>query len=631
SIKDTNFIIKKQDEELLLISDNFEIANGTLNWDKVWDITDRTKYQDGKWSITVKAINENKNESKEEATNIKIDPKSDIPTLNIINPVNDARIPGNLKVVGTAFDDDGIEKVELWVDGEKQSRPCEGKDFWFYDLDTTEMKDGEHSIRVRAYDNKLKPQMSKDYFVKFKLDRRTPVVDIKSMKSGAIVSGVMNISGDAYDDNTIIGMEYSTDDRVSFNDIPFLKYLNNTKTKASWNIRINSENLVDGIQTIWIRAKDGTGSVGYSPLTITVDHKKPVVKIDYPSEKSTVDGTFSALGFVKDNVDVKNVSFAIQGTGSDGKFKDVKLLPGNPYWSYPVNMSKLADGKYKLIAKVEDVAGNIETSFVDVILDRERDKPVLKLKSFKKDDRFSTSLQIFGDISDDDGCKEISIKIFKDGATTPLYTEIIPAKFYFSKEIDLIENNKFVEGKYFVELTPTDMFGVVGNSIKENFIIDREFPNFDEKTINGWAGKYFSSKLNIPVKVIDYGGLRSLTYSIIEPFSKRIITNKKELKFKESKPGIFDADNVVDDVSKMVTDNNMVSLKFEATDFLNNISTISVPIIIDAKAPTIKDIIIDQKAGFMKDQSIDIKDNLMLNDVLIEFITPAKKDPEKTV
>ncbi len=642
-VKEINFTYKKLEEHLVSISDNFEIADGTLNWNKSWDISDRTKYRDGKWSITVKAINENGNESKEEGINIKVNPKSDIPVLNVINPVNNARVPGNLKIVGTAIDDDGIDKVLVWVNAEKQPRVCEGKDFWYYDLDTSEMKDGVHTLRFKAYDityddaKKITTSKtyllkeSKEYSVKFRLDRKTPVVDIKTMKSGAIVSGVMNIGGDAYDDNTIVGMEYSLDDRVSFNDIPILKYLNNTKTKVSWNIRVDSENLVDGIQTIWIKAKDGTGSVGYSPLTVTVDHKKPTIRLDFPTDKSAVDGTFNAYGYVKDNVDVKNISFAIEGSGADGKFKEVKLLPGNPYWSYFVNLSKLKDGKYKLIAKVEDVAGNIETSSVTVTLESERDKPVLNLKSFKKDERFSTSMQIFGDLSDDDGNKDISIKIFKDGVNNPVYSEKIGAKFYFSKEINLTDKAKFLEGKYVLELIPTDVYGVSGKAVKESFIIDREVPDFEEKTLEIWAGKYFGGKLNMPVKVVDYGGLKSLFYTITDPVSKNVIVNRKELKFKESKPGIYDSDSISDDISKFVPDTKVVAIKLEATDFINNVARLDVPIIVDSKSPTIKDIIMDQKAGLTKDQSVDIGDNFALKELTILFTTPLKKDPEKTV
>ena len=272
----------------------------------------------------------------------------------------------------------------------------------------------------------------------------------------------------------------------------------------------------------------------------------------------------------------------------------------------------------------------IEISVV-VTLETDRDKPSLKLRSIKKDQRYSTSVQIYGDLSDDDGCKSVILKVFKDGGKTPVYNETLPAKFYFSKDLDISDKAKFQEGKYTIELTPIDIFDVVGIPITENFVIDREFPTFDTKTIDSWAAKYFPVKINIPVKVIEHGGLKKLTYSIVEPSSKKTLINKKELKFKESKPGIFDSDNIVEDLTKIVSSVKVISIKLEAIDFLDNTTVINVPIIIDSKQPTIKDIVVDQKGGLVKDQVIDIDDNLMLSEVVIEFVSPGKKDPEKTV
>ncbi|HPO49822.1 MAG TPA: Ig-like domain-containing protein, partial [Spirochaetota bacterium] len=140
------------DLEINKKEDGFVTADGTINWNKTFDIKKYEKSQYGTWSVSVVAKDDMNNLSKEEAINIKIDPKSDIPILNIINPRLNARIPGNLMVVGTAFDDDGIEKVEMFLNGDKTSRICVGKDFWYYDLDTSEMKDGIHNLRFKVYD-----------------------------------------------------------------------------------------------------------------------------------------------------------------------------------------------------------------------------------------------------------------------------------------------------------------------------------------------------------------------------------------------------------------------------------------------------------------------------------------------
>ena len=180
-INDINTELSYQKNELSDLKKNYYTANGTINWNYNYDISDKTKYKPGKWNISVKAIDNNKNESNEEVINIIIDPKSDIPSVNIINPVSKMRVPGNLRIVGTAIDDDAIDKVVLYIDGSEDEKMCNGKDFWFYDLDTTSMTDGVHSLKVKSID--INGIQSKVVNVSFQLDRKKPAIDVSTIKS----------------------------------------------------------------------------------------------------------------------------------------------------------------------------------------------------------------------------------------------------------------------------------------------------------------------------------------------------------------------------------------------------------------------------------------------------------------
>jgi len=226
--------IKKLTLDLINEKDKFVTTDGTLNWKKEYIIADRKKFVPGTWSITVKAKDDKDNWSKEEAINIFIEPKSDVPSLYIINPPLKARVSGNLKIVGTAKDDDAIDRVELLIDQENTKRVAEGKEFWYYDLDTSEMKDGLHRIRVKCYDINGVP--SKDYETYFHLDRRTPLMEITTIKAGQVVSGKMNIGGTAADDNGISLVEYSIDERESWAKVSNVKALTKNSTKFFINL-----------------------------------------------------------------------------------------------------------------------------------------------------------------------------------------------------------------------------------------------------------------------------------------------------------------------------------------------------------------------------------------------------------
>ncbi|HOF00321.1 MAG TPA: Ig-like domain-containing protein, partial [Spirochaetota bacterium] len=511
-IKDLRIDAKRINTELESVKDVYEIAEGTLNWSKDYNISNKSKYVNGKWSVHVKARDDRDNYSPEVGVNIIIDPKSDIPLVNVINPLPNAKVLGNLKIVGTAYDDDAVDRVEIIVDNEKEKRAAEGTDFWSYDLDTSMMKDGEHFFRVKVYDINGIP--SKEVQVPFQLNRRTPFIEINTIKSGSVVSGKMNVGGIASDDNGIVSVEYSVDDRETFTRIGMIKNLAKNRVKVQWSVGIDSGLLADGTQTVWIRAADKAGSVGYSPLTVIVDHKKPEIWFDFPRDRDKVDGKFTAFGYAYDNVDVKGVEITITGAGMDGKPMPVTLLPGNPLWSYPVDLSKGKSGFYKLTAAVTDVSGNKTVSSVTVSLDEDLDKPKLILKSIANDDRISNSLPLFGDVSDDDGMKEVIVTITKDQAKTPVFQKNIAAKYSFSFDVDASDTSKFTDGKYKVELVPVDINNTKGDLVSVDFWIDRSYPEFDNEFINkNIAGKYFKKVIEVAnIQVKKSGALKSVKY-----------------------------------------------------------------------------------------------------------------------
>jgi hypothetical protein len=625
-IKDLRIDAKRINTELESVKDVYEIAEGTLNWSKDYNISNKSKYVNGKWSVHVKARDDRDNYSPEVGVNIIIDPKSDIPLVNVINPLPNAKVLGNLKIVGTAYDDDAVDRVEIIVDNEKEKRAAEGTDFWSYDLDTSMMKDGEHFFRVKVYD--INGILSKEVQVPFQLNRRTPFIEINTIKSGSVVSGKMNVGGIASDDNGIVSVEYSVDDRETFTRIGMIKNLAKNRVKVQWSIGIDSGLLADGTQTVWIRAADKAGSVDYSPLTVIVDHKKPEIWFDFPRDRDKVDGKFTAFGYAYDNVDVKGVEITITGAGMDGKPMPVTLLPGNPLWSYPVDLSKGKSGFYKLTAAVTDVSGNKTVSSVTVSLDEDLDKPKLILKSIANDDRISNSLPLFGDVSDDDGMKEVIVTITKDQAKTPVFQKNIAAKYSFSFDVDASDTSKFTDGKYKVELVPVDINNTKGDLVSVDFWIDRSYPEFDNEFINkNIAGKYFKKVIEVAnIQVKKSGALKSVKYSISDLANDQILVKSKELKFTPSKKnGYYDVEAIKEDFTKDAKfADKLVAINLTATDFVNRSSNLSIPVIVDMKEPEIKSPVIDSKKGMMKDESIVVSDNVLLKTVKIDISSSDK-------
>lgn len=67
-------------------------------------------------------------------------------------PTNGSEIKGTITIKGTATDEDGsIEKVEISINGGEWVAVT-GIDSWNYEWDSTDVKNGEYEIKVKAFD-----------------------------------------------------------------------------------------------------------------------------------------------------------------------------------------------------------------------------------------------------------------------------------------------------------------------------------------------------------------------------------------------------------------------------------------------------------------------------------------------
>ena len=108
-----------------------EVEVSNLNsWQEQIDLESKKA---GKYNIMITAKDLGGNVYVEGPHNIWVDPNSDLPVCGITNPYPEMRVVGNLNIVGTCVDDDGVSKVELILDEgtEIEKRvTAEGKEFW---------------------------------------------------------------------------------------------------------------------------------------------------------------------------------------------------------------------------------------------------------------------------------------------------------------------------------------------------------------------------------------------------------------------------------------------------------------------------------------------------------------------
>ncbi|MCL2765727.1 MAG: Ig-like domain-containing protein [Treponema sp.] len=399
--------------------------------------------------------------------NIFIDPESDLPRVTIISPMPFMRVQGNLNIVGIAFDDDAVAKVELTVNrgtdgrGEEIVRvTASGTDYWSYFLDTTDPEiwtDGNYTITAWATDINGLSGISDDFHVRqhkkhtvfWRLDRKKPETIVTSHEAGALVSGNIRLRGTVNDGNGINSFTYSLDGGNRY--LVSRPNLDRRTGENTWEININTRQLEDGPNVIWFQARDGTGSIGTGAHLLFVNNTGPEVKIVYPQASDSVNGILSIAGYAQHPVGLRSVRWRA-GNIASGEFE---LLPGNHWWSTEIDLRNQRISSIDIEIRAEDVSGNVTFARQRYRVDPARDLPVVTLIEPAAGVLSNPlGLVVRGNASDDDGVESIFYSL--NGAE-PVE---IPCTGYFQFVIPTP-----AEGTHNLEVWAKDITGVIGNKV----------------------------------------------------------------------------------------------------------------------------------------------------------------------
>ncbi len=441
------------------------------SWQETFDINEK---KEGKYNIYVEAKDKGGNTEIAGPYNLFIDPDSDYAICSITNPINNMRVPGNLNIVGTCVDDDGVSEVWLILDGGDPVK-AEGKAFWSYYLDTNNLEEGPHTIEVWGVDiNGLSSQdkPKKKAYVTWNLDRRQPLTEVTNHTLGELVSGKITLEGTVSDGNGIKALYYSLDNGETYS----LTKIKEDKKNGNWTFElpIDTRVIKDGPAILWFKAIDNMGSVGVSSYLYFVDNTKPDVKIVYPDENDVCKGIFTVAGFAKDKVGLQKLSWTF-----NGKTEDFELVPGNPYWSKEIDTRDISSKKIDFAVTAVDTAGNIVTVKKEIALNQELDKPVVTIQS-PVDSSIITgvagSVFVRGIVTDDDGVASVHYSL--DGA---------PALELASEGVFCapIEADDLSVGQHKITVYAKDIHGTKGNPVTTTFTAMGEKTSFAGAKING--------------------------------------------------------------------------------------------------------------------------------------------------
>ena len=447
------------------------------SWKENFDLEGKTQKKAVKYNIMITATDFGGNEHVEGPYNLYVDPESDRPICGITNPYPNMRVVGNLNIVGTCVDDDGVSKVELLLDEDTEYEKlvvADGKEFWSYYLDTNNLEEGPHTIKVTGYDINDEPVVSKPVKLTWQLDRKQPLTAVENIGMGQLVSGNVNFKGTVSDGNGIKELYYSVDNGGFW----FPVKLSKTKQfdTVEFSITLDTRKFQDGPAVLWFKAIDNATSEGAYSFLYYIDNTKPDVQIVYPGDEP-VNGKFTIAGFAKDDVGVTDLSWTF---GDQSGVFD--LVPGNPYWAVTVDTIGLKDKSRKFSVKAIDRAKNIVEVSKNIVLNQEDDKPVVTITEpvageiYAGDDK---PVFVRGFATDDDSVE--SVKIVLD-ANEPVIQQTRGSYYY-----ELCKAADLSAGNHKITITGIDVNGVEGNPVTVQILSKGAAPVFTQGVVA--AGK----------------------------------------------------------------------------------------------------------------------------------------------
>jgi len=478
----------------------FEPVSGNSHWSYTVNLDD---LEEGKHNLVIRSVDEAGNIRFEGPYDFNVDPETDIPLVAVAHPKPGSRVGRMLPIIGTAWDDDGISRVEVSID-DGPWRPASGAEAWSAVLDAGSLGDGPHSMAVKSYD--LNNLESPAVTVPFVVDTSAPVGGVTDPVSGALISGKAKFSGTLEDSNGIERIEISRDGGESWVVQRFSK--DKETGSASFEVNLDSRNMEEGPVVWWFRGTDTQGSVSEVPFLFFVDNRGPEVSLEIPvvgdDGIEPVPGNIFLAGTASDLSGVTSLQI-LQGKNEP---VDIPITPGNPWWTWPLNLSGLKEKQVDIVIQASDGAGNISERKVRIPLDKDGDFPVLVIDNTDAlaDKVFPFGQAFFtGVFTDDDGVGAI---VWKSGDT-----EGRLEKVERSWRLDLSE---LPFGTRKIELTPEDRFGLRGETQELIFRIAPPAPvitletlkdNASEAPVPWTAGEILSSSGgSIQGKVISDAG-----------------------------------------------------------------------------------------------------------------------------
>ncbi|MFA5771291.1 MAG: NosD domain-containing protein [Thermoplasmata archaeon] len=277
-----------------------EDAQGRVVWKYAWNTTPLTK---GDYIVYVWTNTINEAQSLDYQAVVTVNHAPNI-TIESLPPC----VSGAYTINGTAIDsdsDDSVQIVQVKIDNGEWLNATDTSQYfdedwsrWSYEINTSTLTDGDHSVCVRAFDTDWQHTTPKSTSTEcnaiLSVNNTLPLQTNQAVNQApsitittqfpSKVKGTIAISGTAADDVSIDRVQIKVDN---------LGWVDATG-KTSWNHSLDTATLSDGNHTVTVRAYDGALYSQEKSVTITVENKPAASEPTKETSKGFAPGLESA-------------------------------------------------------------------------------------------------------------------------------------------------------------------------------------------------------------------------------------------------------------------------------------------------------------------------------------------------
>jgi hypothetical protein len=262
---------------------------------------------------------------------------------------------------------------------------------WSFDLDTTGLSNGSHTLYIKAagLSSRVARVVSRAFTVTNRISAATPWLEIDQPRSGATLSGAIDLSGWAIGSGTspvpaihiaVDGAEFAQASVVQPRGDVCTVYPDRPACpNVGWSYLLDTTQLADGPHTLTFFSPASDANVSMAvPVTIanlaSVPSDATRLVIDTPGPKTgSLNGTVTVNGWaLAGDADISSVFVAVDGTrlgsANYGTSRlDVCVVYPNSVgcpkvgWTYALDTGLLADGAHQLQVSALSSAGKLTT------------------------------------------------------------------------------------------------------------------------------------------------------------------------------------------------------------------------------------------------------------------------------